>query len=137
MSNRILNLSAAAAMIVATPALATAQSLTYSTSPVAVTSCSVSDSYAPGLPFNEGAQQLIASVIALNFVNRSSVAATTVKFLLNDGKYTQSVLDKGTFAPSVQLVHTFAADGGTRARQTCNVAEVDFADGSAVARCVS
>jgi len=140
MSNRILNLSAAAVMIVATPTLATAQSVAYSTSsPVAITSFSVNESYAPGMimegPITEAeeAQQFIASGIVLKFVNKSNVPATTVKFLVNDGKFTQSIVDKGTFGPGVQIKHTFAVDSNISAlpNATCKAVEVDFADGSA------
>ena len=106
MSSHILQLSAAGAMMVATPALATAQSVAYSTSsPVAITSFSVNESYAPGMimegPITEAeeAQQFIASGIVLKFVNKSNVPATTVKFFVNDGKFTQSIVDKGTFGP--------------------------------------
>jgi hypothetical protein len=132
MSNRILQLSAAAAMIVATPALATAQSVAYSTSPVAVTSCSVNASLVMGLSPDE-AVQFMASDIALKFVNKSNVPATTVTFLVNEGKYTQSIVDKGTFSPGVQIKHNFAvgSDISAFSDATCIVTEVDFGDGIA------
>jgi hypothetical protein len=135
MSNRILNLSAAAVMIVATPTLATAQNVAYSTSPVAITSFSVNESYESGMIGGEleEAPQFIASDITLKFVNPSKVPATTVTFLVHDGQYMRSIVDKGTFNPGVPIKHNFAVGNGIRALSdaTCNVTEVDFADGSA------
>jgi len=132
MSNRILKLSAAAAMIVAMPTLAAAQTVAYSTSPVAVTSFSLSDTYTPGLPFLDGTRVPVGGDVALNFINNSNVPATSVTFMLNDGKTAQSIVDKGTFNPGVAIDHTFAKDNVASAGRnaTCNVAEVDFADGS-------
>jgi hypothetical protein len=129
---RILKLSAAAAMIVAIPALASAQSVSYSTSsPVAITSFDVDQSLSG--TSNDEPPQFIASGLALQFINKSNVPVTTVKFLVNDGRFTQSIVDKGTFSPGVQIKHTFAIDGVIDAlpNAKCSVTEVDFADGSA------
>ncbi len=133
MSYRIIELSAAAAIVMALPVVAAAQSVAYSTSPVALTSCSVNESFMPGLPFGGPPQQFVASGISLSYVNKSNVAAKTVKIVLNDGDRTQSLVATGTFAPGVEIERNFAANGATNARQnaSCNVAEVDFADGSA------
>jgi hypothetical protein len=119
-------------MITATPTLASAQSVVYSTTPIAITSCSVNESYEPGMNL-DSAPQFIAIGIALKFVNKSGIPATTVTFLVNDGQYTQSIVDKGTFSPGVQIKHDFAVDSDTSTLSdvTCKVAEVDFADGSA------
>lgn len=135
MTNRILRISAAVAMIVATPALASAQSVAYSaTSPVAITSFNVNESYESGMIGGEliEAPQFVASGITLKFVNNGDVPATTVTFLVNEGRLTQSIVEKGTFSPGVQIKHNFAAGSGLDAfpNITCNVAEVDFADGS-------
>jgi len=132
MSNHILKLSAAVAMTVAAPALANAQSVAYSSSsPVAITSFGVNESLAGNN--NEDPPQFTVSGIAVKFVNKSDVSATTVKFLVSDGKYTQTFVDKGTFGPGVLIKHNLAADSVISAlpNATCNVAEVDFADGSA------
>ena len=137
MSNRILNLSAAAMMIVATPALATAQSVAYSTSsPVAITSFSVNESYESGMIGGaelEEAPRFIASDITLKFVNTSKVPATSVTFLVSDGQYMRTIVDKGTFTPGVPIKHNFAVGNGISALldATCNVTQVDFPDGSA------
>jgi len=135
MSKDFLKLSAAVAIIVATPTLASAQSVAYGTSPVAITSCGFNESYESGMIGGELAMapQFVASSIALNFVNKSGVPATSVTFLVNDGKNTQGIVDKGTFRSGVQIKHSFAAGSaiGTFSNATCNVAEVDFADGSA------
>jgi hypothetical protein len=118
-----------------TPPLASAQSVVYSTkSPVAIASFSVNESYESAMRGGEAqeAPEFIASDITLTFVNKSNVPATTVTFLVNDGQYTQSIVDKGTFSPGVQIKHDFAVDSrvSTLGNATLNVTEVDFADGS-------
>ena len=131
MSRRIARLSAATALIAAIPALASAQSIVYSTSPVSITTCSVNDEYAPELAFNQGVQRLISSDIELNFINRNNVPATTVTIVVQDGRHTQSLIDKGTFAHDVPIEHFFTANNvGAHPNATCSVAEVDFADGT-------
>jgi hypothetical protein len=81
----------------------------------------------------EEAPRFIASDITLKFVNTSKVPATTVTFLVNDGRYTQSIVDKGNFSPGVPIKHNFAVGNGisTLPNATCKAVEVDFADGSA------
>jgi hypothetical protein len=135
MSNRIVKLFAGAAMIIATPALASAQNVACSTSPVALTSFSVNESYESGMIGGEleEAPRFIASDITLKFVNTSKVPATSVAFLVHDGQYMRTIVDKGTFTPGVPIKHNFAVGNGINALSdaTCDVTEVDFADGSA------
>jgi hypothetical protein len=136
MSNRVFKLSAAAAMLVATPALASAEIVSYSTpSPVAITSFSVNESYASGTIGGDVLEppQFIPNGITVKFVNKSNVPATAVTFSLRDGTYSQSIVDKGIFSPGTQIKHTFGIDAGLDPfpNATVNVAEVDFADGSA------
>jgi hypothetical protein len=140
MPNRTLKLFAAAALIVATPALADAKIVAYSTSsPVVITSFSADELYAPGSIGGEATEspqfisKLDSGYIALKFVNKSNVPATTVKFLVNNGRYTRSIVDEGTFSPGTQIKHSFAVDSGVSelSSATCKVAEVDFADGTA------
>jgi len=132
MSKRIIELSAAAAIVMALPVVA-AQNVAYSTSPVAVTSCSVNETYLGGIPSGGAPQQYVTSGFSLSYVNKSNVEAKTVKILVNDGDRTQSLVANGTFAPGVEIERDFSANGETSVRQnlSCNVAEVDFADGSA------
>ncbi|MDQ2858970.1 MAG: hypothetical protein M3R53_10020 [Candidatus Eremiobacteraeota bacterium] len=133
MSNRIIELTAAAAIVMALPVVAAAQNVAYTTSPVAVTSCSVNETYLGGLPYGGAPQHYVTSGINLSYVNKSNVAAKTVKILMNDGDRTQTLVASGTFAPGVEIERNFSANGATSAQQNanCNVAEVDFADGSA------
>jgi hypothetical protein len=67
MSSHFLQLSAAGAMMVATPALATAQSVAYGTSPVAVMSCSVNEVIGAGA---EPSLALHTSMTQVNPANR-------------------------------------------------------------------
>ena len=137
---RILKLSAALAIIAATPTVASARSVVYGTSPVAITSCSVNESYDPGMELDSAlgmnlgsAPQLVPSSVALTFVNTSEVPATTVAVSVTDGHSMLSIVDKGSFRPGAQIKHDFALGSGTSTLSDvrCKVAEVDFADGTA------
>ena len=134
MSNSILAVSAAA-VILAVPAPALSRTIVYAAkSPIAVTSFRVNESYAPGTVGTdlEQAPQLVANDVSLKFVNNGNVPATTVTFSVTDGRFMQVIVDKGTFSPGVSIKHNFPiADGAdTLSNATCNVTEVDFADGS-------
>ena len=131
MSNRFLKICALAAMTTATPGLATAHTAAYgTTSPVAITSFNVNTLLAG--TNNEELPQYVVGTFALTFVNKSDVLATTVKFSVNDGDFTQTIVDKGRFAPGVQIKHAFEVDSvnSELPNAACNVTEVDFADGS-------
>ncbi len=131
MPNRIPAFCAAAAIVFASPALASAQGVAYSVAPVAVTSCNVDQSYQPG-PNVDAEPQFVPSAIALKFMNKREVPATAVTFLVNDGQSTQTVVDKGTFSPGIPILHNFAVVGdlGVFSAATCDVTKVDFSDGS-------
>lgn len=132
MLTRILKVSTLAAAMSATPAFAIAQDISFSTSsPVTTTSFAVNDLYAPG-PTPDSAPQFSPGAIALRFVNKGNVAATAVRFTVNGGRVSQSIVDKGTFRPGVQIDHNFTVAAGldSFSAATCIVVEVDFADGS-------
>jgi len=132
---------AAATMVVATPAIASAQIVAYGTasSPVVITGLRVDPAYAPGTIGGEAAEapqfitKLDSGYIMLKFVNERNVPATTVKFLVSNGRYTHSIVDKGTFSQGVQIDHSFAVESGLSELEnaTSEVAEVDFADNTA------
>jgi N-acyl-D-aspartate/D-glutamate deacylase len=131
MSNLFVRLCALVAMTAATPGLATAQTVAYGTkSPIVITSFNVNKSLAG--TNNEEPPQYVVSTFALKFVNKSDVLATTVAFSVNDGEFTQTIVDKGSFAPGVEIRHAFEVNGVINAlpNAACNVTEVDFADGS-------
>jgi len=138
MPNRTLKYFAAVAAIVATPALANAQIVAYSTSssPVAITAVSVNAAYAPASLGGEAADapqfiaQLDSGYITLSFVNKSDAPVTAVTFLVSNGHDVHSIVDKGMFSPGVQVKHTFPiADALSEfSDATCEVAQVDYAD---------
>ena len=41
---------------------------------------------------------------------------TTVKFFVNDGKLTQTIVDKAAFSPGVQIEHNVAVGNGISER---------------------
>lgn len=135
MFNVVGTLFAAAAVITATPALADTQTVAYGTqSPVALASFDVNSSLATGSIGNDSGEvpRFIATGITLKFINRGGVPATTVKFLLGDGRSAQSIVDEGTFSPGVVVKHQFSIDTSDElADAACRVVEVDFADGTA------
>ena len=135
MSNHLQRLSAAVALIAACPATAFAQSVAYGTTPpVALTSFQIRETYASGIAGGElqTAPEFIPNDIALTFVNTGNVAATSVRFVVDDGVQTQNIVDEGTFKPGVRIAHNFTPDGrlGALENATCQVAEIRFADGS-------
>jgi hypothetical protein len=135
MLNTILKVWAAATVAATAPVPAQAQNIAYAAkSPIAITSFRINDSYAPGTIGSEleQAPQFVPNDLSVKFVNTGTVPATTVKFALNAGRYAQTIIDKGTFSPGVQIRHDFALADGVDAlpNATCNVMEVDFADGS-------
>ena len=142
MNNRILHIAAAAASLLALPAVASAQTLGYgNAAPVALESCSFAASGTPrdydvplafGGPLRFHGPQT-ADTIALGYTNNGNVSATAVRFVLDDGKSTQSVIAKGTFAPGVRIDKSFVAKNNENVASTatCSVAEVRFADGTA------
>jgi hypothetical protein len=141
MNNHILQLSAAAALLIATPSIASAQTIGYgNAAPVAINSCSFTASGAPrnldtplafGGPVSFAGPQT-ADTIALGYVSHGNVPATAVRIVVSDGTFTQDVTAKGNFAPGAQIEKTFGADRSANvdANATCSVAEVRFADGT-------
>ncbi len=132
MLKSIVNIVAAAATIVAVPTFARAQTVAFSTSPVAVTGFHVNISVDPsGNP--DVAPQFIAGSLSIDFVNKTGTPAKSVTFLISDGRNTQHIVDDGTFSPDVQIKHRFAAGDGISAYgdPTCKVTDIRFADGSA------
>jgi hypothetical protein len=135
MLSTVLKLSAAVAIVAATPALAQAQNSAYvAKAPITITSFRVNDSYAfdtIGTDLDR-APQLVPSDFSLKFINTGNVAATAVTFSVNTGRSNQTFVDKGTFSPGVQIKHYFNVAGAVDElpSATCNVMEVDFADGS-------
>jgi hypothetical protein len=123
----------AAATIVAVPTFAGAQTVAFSTSPVAVTAFHVNTSIEPGSPNLDVAPQFIAGSLSIDFVNKSGMPVKSVTFLISDGRNTQRIVDDGTFSPGVQIKHRFAADDSISAYgdATCKITEISFADGSA------
>jgi hypothetical protein len=96
--------------------------LTAAPAPVAIHSCVLSRTRA-------------GSVVWLAFMDRPSVAATLVRITVRGGDGTDAtVIDRGTFAPDVEVEHALRPRGERRAashgRPSCSVAYVRFADGS-------
>ncbi len=135
MFNTLKKISAATAMLVAIPALASAQTISYGTSPVAVTACNSHESY-DATAFSGARSYGVAPIVASNdvaidYINNGSVPATSVTFVFNAGNRTQNVVANGSFAPGVKIERTLAAGNGGEDRDlTCAVAHVQFADGS-------
>ena len=141
MNNRIIQLTAAAALLVATPSIASAQTVAYgNAAPVALNTCSFTASDTPrrsDVPIAFGGPAQFAGPhtaddIKLGYVNTGNVPATAIRFITSNGAYTQSVTATGTFAPGVQIDKSFASDQSTHIdnNATCTVAEVRFADGT-------
>jgi hypothetical protein len=133
---RTIRAAAAASLILAAaPAAACAQSVSYSTSPVTLTSCRTVSTYDPasftGLSELTPANLRQTQGIVLSYINTAAMPATSVTFVFNDGGKTQRVVARGSFAHNVQIDRTIDADvSGTNASAECRVADVQFADGT-------
>ena len=141
MNNRIVQLSAAAALLVSAPSIASAQTIAYgNAAPVALNTCSFAASDSPrtiDLPIVFGgpasfAGPQTADDIKLGYVNTGNVPATAIRFVTSNGAYTQSVTATGSFAPGVRIDKSFPSNQSTHVERnaTCTVAEVRFADGT-------
>jgi hypothetical protein len=128
--------AAAGLLLAAAPAAASAQSVSYSTAPVTLTSCRTATTYDPasftGLSELTPANLQQTQGVALSYVNTAPVPATSVTFIFTDGGKTRRVVARGSFAHDVQIDRTIDADVSTgNANAECRVADVQFADGTA------
>ncbi len=140
MSRNYVKVFAGAAMIAALPIFAQAQTVAFGTSsPIVVTALRVDSHFAPwaaagGYSLQAGLSALPSNrdSVALQFINHGHVAATAVTFVLNTGRESRSIVDKGVFSPGVPIEHTFSSssDLAGLSDAACVVAEVEFADGS-------
>jgi hypothetical protein len=95
--------------------------------PVSVIGCSVSvqengavaEGLSPSFDFGN---------LAISFVNRSAVAATSVEFAVRSGNEEQTIVDQGTFAPGTQITSEFTPTIGEPT--SCDVEAVTFSDGT-------
>jgi hypothetical protein len=136
MIQRFLALSAAAAMVAASSAAAHADVIGYSTSaPVSIMAFSLVDS-SDVLNSTSGmlgeSPLFMRSDATLKFVNLSSKPAVSVRFLVENGRDAQTIVDKGTFSTGISIEHGFILRGGTGSgtAATSMVQQVDFADGT-------
>lgn len=131
MSNPICSLLAAAAVTLTVPGTARAESVAFRVaSPVTISSVTVDQATLPA-PNLDSEPTYFATGVTLKFMNKGSVTATTVIFVLRDGGYSHGIVDKGKFSPGVEIKHAFSVDGlSTFANPEADVTEIDFADGS-------
>jgi hypothetical protein len=135
MFNQIKKISVAAALLAALPAVASAQSVAFGNAPVTLNACSVTpqlDRLSFVGPIDRGSALLHnENAFDLNYVDTANVAATSITFVLNDGKRTESFTARGNFAPGVNTDASFTAnsDAQPTTAVACSVAQVRFADG--------
>jgi hypothetical protein len=136
MSKRLICLSAAAVVIAAASARADAQVVGFGgASPVSITAFSIVDS-SQIIAWNAydftPPSRFVTGDVTLTFVNTSDKSATCVKFVVDNGRHSQRIVDKGTFSPGVAIEHDFVLRGerDSASHATSKVDEVDFADGS-------
>jgi hypothetical protein len=90
--------------------------------PVKIATCDfpITASYGDGDSVTNGAYS-----VRIRFVNVANQAISRVRFSLDDGT---SVVDAGTFSPSVTIDHILLLPKSTDAT-SCSVSSVTFADG--------
>jgi hypothetical protein len=123
---QILSIVAAATTLATTAAGTTA---IVASSPIAVSTCAVSDLYNPA-SMPEFVPQVPYRLLQLTFRNTDEAVATQVAFdVVHAGVHTM-VIDRGRFSQGVTIEHQFDdafADG--RGPEVCTVAAITFADG--------
>ena len=70
------------------------------------------------------------SDVTIAFVNTANVPAKSVEFTVRSGRWTQRIVDRGTFAPGARIVHTFNESPEFDQTSAVSVQSVTFADGS-------
>jgi hypothetical protein len=133
-ANKILVATLAAAVIAAgAPAVAGAAStIAYTSDPIKVVSYSVESQAAIQLPDWGSTYSSFESPasLSISFVNGATVAATRVEFAVREGRATELVVDKGTFAPGTSITKEFTVAPQFGNAAAIEVREVTFADGS-------
>jgi hypothetical protein len=133
-ANKILVATLAAAVIAAgAPAVAGAEStIAYTSAPIKVVSYSIDESTATQLPDWGGTYSSFEgpASLSISFVNGANVAATRVEFAVREGKETELVVDKGTFAPGTSITNEFTLAPQFGKASAIEVREVTFADGT-------
>jgi|ERR1700681_719111 hypothetical protein len=126
---QILSLMVAAATFAA-PASGTSAIAT--SSPIAVSTCAVTDLYNSASLVDFGSPITYRS-LQLTFRNTEDTDATQVAFDVTHGGEHTTVIDRGRFSKGVPIEHVFVneiSDGGySRIPDACTVASITFADG--------
>ena len=112
------------------PATASAQQTAFTVAPISVTSCSpnagdIVTPYPSAIRTSNG--------LAIRFANTSGNAVTDVQFVARYNGRTETIDDKGAFAPGAVVNHDLHAfDDGVYSGgdASCTVSKVDFADGT-------
>ena len=101
-------------------------------SPIAVSTCSVSDLY-NSATLSEFGPPINFRSLQLTFRNTDDVVATQVAFDVTHGGERTTVIDRGRFSKDVAIEHTFVNEipegGYTRTPDRCAVSAITYADG--------
>ncbi len=130
MANVVALTSLAAATLTAAPLVASAQQTAYAVSPVSVNTCTLNAGDIL-TPYPSTVRN--SAGLNVSFTNTSSAPIAGVEIVANYNGQTETIDDRGTFAPNAVVNHDLAMfrdavySGGAAA---CSVAKVDFADGS-------
>ena len=122
-------------LIVATAALAAPAAGTgaiATSSPIAVSTCAVTDLYNSASLVEFGTPITYRS-LQLTFKNTEDAVATQVAFDVTHGGERTTVIDRGRFSKDVAIEHVFFNEfldtGYSRIPDACTVAAITFADG--------
>jgi hypothetical protein len=118
-------------IIAAVGSLAVPQTAVAANSPIAVSTCAVSDLYG-GASLVEFGAPISYRALQLTFLNTDDAVATQVTFDVTHAGAHTTVTDRGRFSKGVAIEHWFYddfADGYSRSPDVCAVAAITFADG--------
>jgi hypothetical protein len=133
--NHLITISLVAAAFLGAPTLAGAQPTAYANGPIAVTSCTIEpqiDALSFVGPISRGSELLRnAYDVSIGFTNTSSMPASSITFVLDNGGRKQIVVADADLAPGASAAESFTANVDPQPAETsaCTVARVRFADG--------
>lgn len=127
----IVSVAAAAIAVSAAVPGGAQQRVAYQNNPVRIQHVSTAQGYvSPSTAFGGSWAIPTSADLSISFVNAGNVPATSVAFTLRSGNDTETVVDKGSFAPGASITHDFEVGAAFGSATHIEVESVTFADGT-------
>jgi hypothetical protein len=106
------------------------QTTAYTSTPVQITKCSLTEEFIPTMDGDVPSQEGAGSELTIHFNNVTPMPVSSVTFNVNIGGQTQTLVDSGTFTQGVPISHTFYESEAEGDDANCHVVSVQFKNGS-------